>query len=486
MSDLEIEQSDELPEPFLTHQHIEDLLSYPYKNSNNDIKFVVDESKTCARVQAALSDASNVFAHKGAIKEPNQLWEPSKWMPLFHGALSDEEQQAVTQALVRKELPIDALLKVATPASFGKDGETVFDSEVRKAFEIPRSRLPSDLLGVLHFSSIEGVEQTMKPVSKKWTYHLYKIHMYGPGGKFEDHADTLHKSNHVATVVLSLPSEHVGGILRVQHHGEEMEFDSSKGPIQDRYYAHANLRLGAFFTDCTHSVQEVVSGWRVVVQYDVYEESVKEEVVTTRRSPSPVRRVIECLDDNRTVGTTKIHDKEQTELIQALSQYMAKIPPADGVAFFLRHRYSLPALNEVVLKGADRTIYDAFSKRADWSVSVQGVLAYIETEDEAQIAVEVKAVSINDFVPPSDGNEEENPSTTDKSDGSSTATGGNRKRKQVGTVHLIVDKNNGAVRVHKTGGHLGNEMSDDYTSYFAACMIIRPTVEESRRPIGIK
>jgi hypothetical protein len=29
-------------------------------------------------------------------------------------------------------------------------------------------------------------------------------------------------------------------------------------------------------------------------------------------------------------------------------------------------------------------------------------------------------------------------------------------------------------------------MSDDYTSYFAACMIIRPTVEESRRPIGIK
>jgi hypothetical protein len=28
-----------------------------------------------------------------------------------------------------------------------------------------------------------------------------------------------------------------------------------------------------------------------------------------------------------------IHDKELTELMQAVSQYMAKIPPADGVAF---------------------------------------------------------------------------------------------------------------------------------------------------------
>jgi hypothetical protein len=219
----------ELPDPFLIHRRVEDAISYPYKNSNNDIKFVVDESERCARVQEALSDATTVFAHKGTIKEPNGLWDPNKWMPLFDGVLSEKEQQEVAETLKQKQLPINALLKVASPASFGKNGEAILDPEVRKAFEIPRSRLPIDLLNILKLSTIDA-EEAMKPVSKMWSYHLYKIHMYGPGGKFEGHADTLHQSNHVATVVLSLPSKHVGGILRVKHHREAMRFDFSKGP----------------------------------------------------------------------------------------------------------------------------------------------------------------------------------------------------------------------------------------------------------------
>jgi hypothetical protein len=280
--------------------------------------------------------------------------------------------------------------------------------------------------------------------------------MYGPGGKFEDHADTLHKSNHVATVVLSLPSEHVGGILRVSHHGETMEFDSSKGPITQDWYdnKYTALRYGAFFTDCTHSVQEVISGWRVVVQYDVYEEVVEKTGYTN------VEQVDVCLDLGKSIDTSVIHDKDLTELMQAVSQYMAKIPPEDGVAFFLRHRYSLPALNEVVLKGADRTIYDAFSKRPDLSVSVQGLLAYIETEEEKSVSVEVKAVSMKDFSGVDDQKEVANPAY-------------DKERMVEGRVHLIVDEKHGAVRVHQTGGYMGNEASDDYTSYYVACMIIR-------------
>jgi hypothetical protein len=457
----------ESPDPFFIHRRIEDMLSYPNQNRNNDVKFVVDESKTqtCSRVQAALSDASNVFAHEGTIKVPNGLWEPTKWMPLFKDALPEAEQRAVAEMLVQKQLPIDALLKVASPAAFGKGGETIFDPMVRKAFEIPGSQLPNDLLDVLKINSIEGVEKTMKPALKKWTYHLYKIHMYGPGGKFEDHADTLHQSNHVATVVLSLPSEHVGGILHVRHHGEAIQFDSSKGPPQD-----TDLLYGAFFTDCTHSVQEVISGWRVVVQYDVYEETLKEinsdvrkiEYKKSDRGKEcyddydyPVERVFECLERNRLVGTSMFHDKEQSELIQAVSQYMTTIPPSDGVAFFLRHRYSMPALNELVLKGADRIIYDAFSKREDLSISIQGVLAYFATEEEWPVSVEVKAVLMNDF---EDKEEMVNPSINDKT---------------LSTVHIIVDENNGAVRVHNSGRYLGNQAANDHTSYFAACMIIK-------------
>jgi hypothetical protein len=201
-------------------------------------------------------------------------------------------------------------------------------------------------------------------------------------------------------------------------------------------------------------VQEVISGWRVVVQYDVYEE------VDEKTGYTNVEQVDVCLDLGKSIDTSVIHDKDLTELMQAVSQYMAKIPPEDGVAFFLRHRYSLPALNEVVLKGADRTIYDAFSKRPDLSVSVQGLLAYIETEEEKSVSVEVKAVSMKDFSGADDQKEVANPAY-------------DKERMVEGRVHLIVDEKHGAVRVHQTGGYMGNEASDDYTSYYVACMIIR-------------
>jgi hypothetical protein len=480
------------PDPFLTHRLVEDMASYPGRN-NGDINFVVDCSKKGARIQAALSNASNVFAFKGAIDEPYGFWEPTKWMPLFHGVLSEEEQQAAEKLLKQKELPIDALLKVASPAPFGRDGETVFDPKIRKAFEIPRSRLPSGLLQALAFSScwnFKEMEEAMKPECKNWACQLYKIHMYGPGGKFEDHVDTLHKNNHVATIVLSLPSEHDGGVLQVRHHGEAMKFNSAKGPKQQKYGSGRMFRFAAFFTDCTHSVEEVISGWRVVVQYDVYENEECNESQTDNEAidssdevgEDAIEEVRWCLESRHSVGTSNIRDKEQTELMQAVSQYMAKIPPAHGVAFFLRHRYSLPALNEIVLKGADRTIYDAFSKRGDWSISIQGVLVYVQTEERRQVLVQVKAVSMEDLLP------EDDDKRSSDSDDSTTAAGGKRKRKKAATnaviskestVHLIVDQNNGAMRVHYCG-ETGNEPADGYTSYFVACMIIRSI--EGRKP----
>ncbi len=67
--------------------------------------------------------------------------------------------------------------------------------------------------------------------------------------------------------------------------------------------------------------------------------------------------MLKSLDCNKSVDSRQIKDKEQTELMDAVSQYIWGIPPTDGVALFLRHRYSLPAWNDaLVLKGADRAI----------------------------------------------------------------------------------------------------------------------------------
>jgi hypothetical protein len=116
-----------------------------------------------------------------------------------------------------------------------------------------------------------------------------------------------------------------------------------------------------------------------------------------------------------------------------------------------------------VLKGADRIIYDAISKRADLSISFTGVIVYFATDEEWPVSLDVKAVSKEDFPRYLDDSE----NLADPDDGKE------RKVDFPSTVHLVVDEDNGAVCVHETGGMMGNEAADDYTSYYAACMIIK-------------
>jgi hypothetical protein len=335
-------------------------------------------------------------------------------------------------------------------------------------------------------------EKAMKPVSKKWIYHLQKIQMCGPGGKSEDCVGTLHKDNHVATVLLSLPSEHVGGILHVQHQNETMVLSSdNKGPQKN--IDGSRWLYGAFLTFCTHSVQEIISGWQVFIIYDVYEEGGDDNQGDDEDSNSDeddedyeddVQQVADWLDaGEEPVATSNIHNNEQTELAQAVWQYMAKIPPTHGVAFFLRHRYSLPTLDEVVLKGADRIIYNAFSKREDLSVSIQGVLGYVGVVNREDVSVDFMAVSMKDFLPTPSGNDDADPPSTDSADGSA-ATGGNRKRKEVGeksTFHLIADKKNGAMYVYhdERDADEDDQVLNGHYTYFVGCMLIR-SVEKAK------
>jgi hypothetical protein len=55
------------------HRQIEDMASHhPEKNSNDDIRFVVDDSKRCAPVQTALSDATSVATQQSQMGFSNR------------------------------------------------------------------------------------------------------------------------------------------------------------------------------------------------------------------------------------------------------------------------------------------------------------------------------------------------------------------------------------------------------------------------------
>jgi hypothetical protein len=266
-----------------------------------------------------------------------------------------------------------------------------------------------------------------------------------------------------------------------------MEFSSSKRSPQNQNFSGRHFRFGAFLNHCTRSVQGVISGWRVVVKYDIYEEAGDDNQGGKRKSNTEkaiAKQVASCLDNKKSVGTSNIINKDQSELVQAVSQFMAEeLSPTEGVAFFLRHRYSLPALDEVVLKGVDRIIFDAFSKQEGMSVSVQGVLVYVEYKKHEQVSVDFMAVSMKDFMPALFGNDIDDQPITDVADGIA-ASGENRKRKEVVTnrercnVHLIVDENNGADCIYTPAGE---EPPDGCNTYFVGCMLIR-SFEDGKPP----
>ena len=264
-------------DPFVTWRRVESLINGPAKSPSISFNMAED-----AKLEAALvGKTSTVFAVKGKLQVfKSRLFSEEAWSPLLEDSrLSEEEARLAKERVAERSLPVEALVKLGSPAPFGRDGETIFDDSVRKALEIPVDRMPEGLVSELNslvpslgYGERDKWESVMKPKGKAWRYQLYKMHMYGPGGKFEKHVDTLHQDNHVATFVVCLPSEHEGGTLEIEHLGKTLEANFSgkiykaEGDWQDTFpYA-------VFYTDCAHRVDEVSKGWRIVVQFDVYEE----------------------------------------------------------------------------------------------------------------------------------------------------------------------------------------------------------------------
>ena len=302
------------------------------------------------------------FAGGGRVVREYDLFDKEsidEWMTFLK--LGDEAKDTnkqtddeLKQMLGQGRVPVHALMNIATPAPFGKGSETVFDSNVRKAFEIPADRIPAELFP--HDYPEEDkirdeIESAMKPEGAKWTYKLYKMHLYGPGGKFHPHVDTLHDSNHVATLVVALAVEHEGGSLVIKHLNKSSTYNLSNSNPKEATYC-------AFFTDCEHEVEEVVSGWRVVTQYNIYEEKTKSSKKT------------KSLDDLVSMWSwqsgpaqpsSMSYEGDFPQAEKALLEYLAAHDNGDRVAILCHHLYSLPALQAGMLKGADSFLFKMFS-----------------------------------------------------------------------------------------------------------------------------
>ena len=403
--------------------------------------------------------------------------KPSK-IPKVEGEDISSLQQRALQSIIRqKKIPVEAILELATPAPFGKGGETVFDKNVRNAFEIKADRIPPslfkhDLPGNDNRIS-RAIEQAMKfNMNSKWVYKLYKMHIYGPGGLFLPHADTLHAPNHIATVVVGLPTEHEGGDLVVSHQGDKSTFNFRNETAEKTIYC-------AFFTDCTHEVKEVTSGYRIVLQYDVYEEIDTKEIDTkeidTKKSDSDSESYSDessiCGHDKIVEGWCKYgapenprtnmfysKNNESPEAAElAILDYFSDLKEGDNVALLLQYRYALPTLDAKLLKGSDAMVYRMFALSGRWKCTLQGLILRAETDIDGywQGDVKIRPVSMKDF------------------EGCDDSTGRSNKTRLV--IYSSSKEAPGqSLMKSRYIEHTGNEPQAAKLAYYACCLILTP------------
>jgi hypothetical protein len=127
-------------------------------------------------------------------------------------------------------LDLYKIKKHATQAPFGKGDETVVDTSVRNALEIPASEFDLEVIDSIP-NAIRDKVNRLAPKKGEFDIHFYKMHVYHKGGFFASHSDTLHAKNHMATLVVCLPMKHSGGQLTVRNDQQCHVFDfSAKNP----------------------------------------------------------------------------------------------------------------------------------------------------------------------------------------------------------------------------------------------------------------
>jgi hypothetical protein len=245
------------------------------------------------------------------------------------------------------------LHEVSTAARHGRREKTLTDTKVRDTGEVGRELLTlewaTDVLPAL------TTEVTQALGLSHLDIRLHNLLIYGAGQFFKPHQDTEKHPGMVATLVVVLPSPHIGGELRLWHDSKRVQFTSQN------LQAHS-IRWCAFYADCRHEVLPVTEGWRVVLTFDL----VLSSASTRPRTPA------------------------SPPLVAALRKHF--FPQGDPHlrpwVFLLDHEYTERGLRWSLLKGEDRPRVEALRAAAEelgltlhlalteihelWTATVQG------------------------------------------------------------------------------------------------------------------
>ena len=268
-------------------------------------------------------------------------------------------------------LPAQAaqLIAAAERAPYGRGGETLVDTAVRRTWQIGADRVriagkhwPEMLAGIVERAATGlGAGTGVVP-------ELYKLLIYDEGSFFVSHRDTEKSAGMFATLIVALPSLHAGGELVLRHRGREV-------PLAMRCTDPSEAEYAAFYADCLHEVLPVTSGCRLSLVYNL----LRKGKGRAPRPPSYDREMAALSQLLRRWGDEQAEGAEDTEEAPASEDRPTKL------VYPLEHAYTPAELSFAALKGADAAAAGVLAAAArDAACDLHVALLRIEESGSAE------------------------------------------------------------------------------------------------------
>ncbi|KAJ6536882.1 hypothetical protein B0H19DRAFT_962516 [Mycena capillaripes] len=209
-------------------------------------------------------------------------------------------------------------------ATFGVDQADVLDETYRKAGKMDLNKFASRLdvvsSGLLDAISPDMLVGQSVDSVKVLRAELYKLNVYGPGSFFKAHRDTPRGENMIGSLVVVFPTAHTGGEFTLNHDGTSWTFDAAD-ELTESY--PPSLAYIAFYSDVTHAVEPVRTGYRITLTYNLFLSDRTTLVVLGERVvPQP--------------------EQDLEDTLRALLSNPAFLPDGGLLAYGLSHAYPIP------------------------------------------------------------------------------------------------------------------------------------------------
>ena len=378
-------------------------------------------------------------------------------------ALTQDESAAEQSGKATEGL--QSLLDAAVPSSFGRGSDDVFDEAVRKGKEVKADRLDVKFAPrrYSHTNTPLNISETdMQTSVAEWLrvptdcvlLKCSKLALYEVGGHFSTHRDTNRGPEHVATLLVSVPSEYEGGefVLTLPTGEEEVWAPAGK----PEYFA--------FHSDLEHVVRPVTKGLRASLQYDVYTKASDKDdysqYVGGVGGMHPEELFYTPKDLVKSVDLHGHADAGVDAFVAALSEH---VTDAKGVVLPLLHLYTKTSIRPRFLKSVDRVLFDRILK-AGYTVALEPVkcdVTYSFDPTEVSATVGCVAPIARCYAAAADGSVME------------LAPSESAMRKIDDAEYVLTSGlNTKLLRDTPYAEHTGNEAAEGHLVYFSGVMVV--------------